>query len=198
MIKNAESKEKRVMPNWCENTVNITFPTVKEKKRFIKESSKKFEGKRGKGFSFDALIPMPKELSKMSHGAITIGGKRYSHWIVKNGTDVGISNVVLDQLQRKYGADNWRDWANENWDTKWDVHGDVGVYEQPKLVRMYFDTAWSPRSAVYDYIYKNFDCSVHATFDEPGVGYYGTWVNGVETVRDYTDEDHERGYGIFD
>ena len=198
MIKNAESKEKRVMPNWCENTVNITFPTVKEKKRFIKESSKKFEGRRGKGFSFDALIPMPEELSKMSHGAITIGGKKYSHWIVKNGKDVGISDVVLDQLRDMYGADNWRDWANENWDTKWDVHGDVGVYEQPKLVRMYFDTAWSPPSAVYDYIYKNFDCSVHATFDEPGVGYCGMWVNGKETVRDYTDEDHERGYGTFD
>lgn len=187
------------MPNWCDNTVGITFPTVKEKKRFIKESSKKFIGSRGKGFSFDALIPMPERLKDLHNGAITIGGKRYSHWIEKNGKEIGISNVVLDQLRRKYGADNWRDWANAKWDTKWDVHGDVNVIDREgKYIEMYFPTAWSPPTAVYRHIYDNFKCSIEATFDEPGVGYYGTWRDGAETVSDYTDEDHERGYPIFD
>ena len=197
------------MPNWCSNNMEIIFPTKKEKKRFIKESTKELKlkhdttwHKKGdvlKAFSFDALIPMPKQLEGIHKGMTTINGKKYSHWRVVKGDDgeekeIPITNLMLEQIQRRHGATNWYDWNLINWGTKWDVfyddvvlsdHGDIGV-------SISFETAWSPPEDVFHYIYENFECDIEVEFDEPGVGYKGNYYNGSISVKDYTDEDHKR------
>ena len=197
------------MPNWCSNDMEIIFPTKKEKKRFIKESTKELKlehdttwHKKGhvlKGFSFDALIPMPKQLEGIHKGMTTINDKKYSHWRTVKGDDgeekeIPITNLMLEQIQRRHGATNWYDWNLINWGTKWDVfyddlilsnHGDIGV-------SISFETAWSPPEEIFHYIYENFDCDIEVEFDEPGVGYRGNYYNGNISVKDYTDEDHKR------
>lgn len=198
------------MPNWCSNDMEIIFPTKKEKKRFIKESTKELKlehdttwHKKGdvlKGFSFDALIPMPKQLEGIHKGMTTVNDKKYSHWREVTGDDgkvkqIPITNLMLEQIQRRHGATNWYDWNLINWGTKWDVFYDDVVlsdYGDTPKVSISFETAWSPPEEVFNYIYENFECDIEVEFDEPGVGYKGTFYNGEINVIDYTDEDHKR------
>jgi hypothetical protein len=46
----------------------------------------------------------------------------------------------LNELKEKYGVDNWYDWRNMNWGTKWN-----GCYQDydPESENLHFDTAWS-------------------------------------------------------
>ena len=39
----------------------------------------------------------------------------------------GITKETSDRLISEYGFDNWYDWRNHNWGTKWDIKGDVGI-----------------------------------------------------------------------
>ena len=194
------------MPNWCSNNMEIIFPTKKEKKRFIKESTReeKLEfdttwHKKGqilKGFSFDALIPMPKQLEGIHHGMTTINGKEYSHWREVTGDDgevkeIPITNLMLEQIRRRHGYTFSNYWKINNWGTKWDVfyddvvlsdHGDIGI-------QVSFETAWSPPEGIFNYIYENFECDIEVEFDEPGVGFKGNYYNGEMNIIDYTHKD---------
>ena len=179
------------MPIWCNNDVVIEFPSIKERDRFILNSNKELtkNGKKDVGFSFDALIPMPNEFKEMHIGSNIINGKKYSHWKTKNGKDVGVSDVVLYQLKDMYGVTNWREWTLNNWGTKWDVHGNAHMGVDKQYINISFETAWSPPIQVYEHIYKNYKCDIKANYDEPGMGYYGMWINGHEESYEYTQDE---------
>jgi hypothetical protein len=86
-----------------------------------------------------------------------------------------------EELIKKYGFDNWYDWANDNWGTKWGCYNvsfdpiyktDNGEYE----MQINYDTAWSPGDdslmeylAVEDYKKLTF----HLYYQEPGMGFHG-------------------------
>jgi hypothetical protein len=86
-----------------------------------------------------------------------------------------------EELIKKYGSDNWYDWANDNWGTKWGCYNvsfdpiyktDNGEYE----MQINYDTAWSPGDdslmeylAVEDYKKLTF----HLYYQEPGMGFHG-------------------------
>ena len=53
-----------------------------------------------------------------------------------------------EELIKKYGHDNWRDWSNDKWGTKWNAcHTEVT--QTKNLLTYSFDTAWdAPRRIV--------------------------------------------------
>jgi hypothetical protein len=86
-----------------------------------------------------------------------------------------------EELIKKYGSDNWYDWAIKYWGTKWGCYDvsfdpiyktDSGEYE----MQINYSTAWSPGDdflmeylAVEDYKKLTF----HLYYQEPGMGFHG-------------------------
>ena len=57
----------------------------------------------------------------------------------------GITKETSDRLISEYGFDNWYDWRNHNWGTKWDIRGDIGTNDiDDESCSFIFQTAWSP------------------------------------------------------
>jgi len=144
------------MPNWTFNDLKVEttewlYEDKKEKKEakkqldeFIESSVKKEEeelSEKGEErvFSFQGVVPMPKELQITSP----------AH------TDEEKAQAEINL--KKYGAKDWYDWCNLNWGTKWDACNshitDEGRDEkwEEYFIRISFNTAWSPP---YEYLYK--------------------------------------------
>ena len=129
---------------------------------------------------FRKLKPMPEELED---------------------TIKGSGQEKNQELIDKYGADNWYDWANANWETKWGCYDvsfdpiyktDSGEYE----MQINYSTAWSPGDdclmenlAVEEYEKLKF----HLYYQEPGMGYHGFFfikagrveANGCENYQEF-------------
>ena len=84
------------MPNWCEN--EVTFSGDEEKVQKIRDFVK---GKE-RDFCFEEIVPMPKEIKDTTAPS-------------------NLSPEDSKKLKDLYGFDNWYDWCNENWDTKWNA-----------------------------------------------------------------------------
>lgn len=77
--------------------------------------------------------PMPLELQNSQSPPKIITAAQH-----KKG-EKGITKVMQRRYKEDYGYDNWYDWANHNWGTKWgcyDGECDDGVYR--------YTTAWGP------------------------------------------------------
>jgi hypothetical protein len=111
------------MPNWCEN--EVTFSGNEEKVQKIKDFVK---GKES-DFCFEEIVPMPKQIKDTTAPS-------------------NLSPEESKKLKDLYGFDNWYDWCNENWDTKWNA-SDVEMEDQDDRVIYYFLTAWCPPSGIY-------------------------------------------------
>ena len=59
--------------------------------------------------------------------------------------DQAITLETSDRLKSEYGSDNWYDWRNKHWGTKWDIRGDCGndIVDDDQCT-LIFQTAWSP------------------------------------------------------
>ena len=111
------------MPNWCGNTV-IVDGGKREIARFVKyvENSSTEEP-----FSFQAILPMPKELVETTSPIRIVTQKDYNNYeLSSHGFDVAkpITQEMSDRFIKQYGTNNWYDWAIVNWGTKWNVRGD--------------------------------------------------------------------------
>lgn len=72
-------------------------------------------------FSLQSFIPMPEELENTTSPPTKRNPK----------------------LIKKFGADNWYDWKNNNWGTKWDTYdGDMDTPASEELT-CNFQTAWN-------------------------------------------------------
>jgi hypothetical protein len=82
------------------------------------------------------------------------------------------------KLMKKYGIDNWYDWAIKFWGTKWNVYdksisrAKVSEFE----VRYVFGTAWSPPINFAITASSKFKLKISLEYDEPGNGYRGNFV----------------------
>jgi hypothetical protein len=84
--------------------------------------------------------------------------------------------------------DNWYEWNINNWGTKWDA----SIYDFERLddnnIRINFDTAWGPPTALYDYLFENgYDTTAY--YDECGMGFCGKYEFGSDDQYNYTDMD---------
>jgi len=91
--------------------------------------------------------------------------------------------------------ENWYDWNIENWGTKWDVNldlqNDAVTRTSDNSLSLWFDTAWSPPIALYDYI-TELGWNVDAMYYEFGAAFLGKYSEGSDDYWeiDFSDEDN--------
>jgi hypothetical protein len=158
------------MPNWCEN--RITIYGEPEDIAKVKDLLQNEESV----FSFDKVIPMPKELAEIRTGGRTIAGKSVSQWREVDGENVAVSDEDLARFKKDYGATGWYDWSVANWGCKWDSSNASLEIDEAEELKYLFDSPWGPPEATILALREKFpDLSISAFYDEPGMesaGYY--------------------------
>jgi len=150
------------MPNWCQNEIKIHGDEneIKKLKDFVKSSDSEFD--------FNNIKPMPKELE----GTVSGSENSKPDW----------QKEKSKELIRKYGYDNWYDWKNANWDTKWEASEVEVEYEDEygDFIQYNFDTAWGPPLAIFKELNKFFNfnseennLSIQWFYREDGMGFCG-------------------------
>jgi hypothetical protein len=156
------------MPNWCENNITISH---KDKKK-ITEIAEVCMRDNPRLFNF--IKPEPDWL--------TIPNDKGELPIIYKDKDG-------DYLARKFpdGSfdERWYGWNCNNWGTKWDIYDfhqetfPIDNHGGEYHLEMGFDTAWSPPIGIYETL-KEKGFYVCADYIEGGMGYCGTWVDGVD------------------
>lgn len=139
------------MPNWCYNTLVAEGPSdpVMEFVNGVRSNEQPFD--------FERIIPMPPVLREINCGSYISDddGTRVRLWRTnKDGKNIPVSEQEKESLVAEYGYDNWYDWANANWGTKWnawDVKIDVvpNSVERTTTVYIEFVTAWAPPEPIF-------------------------------------------------
>jgi hypothetical protein len=180
------------MPNWCENTVEITHndPSMVERAR------KAFN----EGALLQEFVPCPQELRD------TVAG------YMGEGTPAQLELEAKERANlEKYGHKNWYDWCVANWGTKWDVGADgyeaqdLGTQIGQGLI-LNFESAWAPPIGAYETL-LDLGFNIKAYYYEPGMAFVGKWDNGddecceyggytSETVRDLIGDELDDMFGI--
>jgi hypothetical protein len=153
------------MPNWCNNSVEITHkdPAMIERVR---------KGFNGEGL-FAELIPCPKELSDTVSGFMG-EDKREAHEAQQK------ANL------EKYGYANWYDYCVNEWGTKWDVGADGNpAMDIPGGLMLGFESAWSPPIGAYEKL-TEMGFHIKAKYYEPGMAFAGIWEDGNDEFYDYS------------
>lgn len=152
------------MPNWCSN--KVTFKHTDPEK--IKDIVRAWNS----GALMATFFPCPKDLSDTVAGCLGVGPEQQA--------------LEAKELfnQQTYGYKNWYDWRIAEWGTKWDVGRDKGrkslsIKNNARKVTLRFDSAWSPPIEFYEKMYERLEYEVEAYFFEGGVGFCGSWRNGV-------------------
>ena len=143
------------MPNWCNNEVKV-YGEPEELQKFADHVKGKKEYNDDRPFSFQSIIPVPNELIGTNSPPTIMTEEELAEYIKEqelNPKKVGltynpITQETSDRLIKQYGANNWYDWCNENWGTKWDCSLEDYVNEDDQ-VRYDFDTAWCPPEPIY-------------------------------------------------
>lgn len=97
-----------------------------------------------------------------------------------------------EHLIEKYGYDNWYDWSNRNWGTKWDSTSDY-LEIGDNMVTIDFNTAWCVPAKLLETIQKQFpDLLIKCTFidetGDPSGILYSCDENAGELIYEYSDE----------
>jgi hypothetical protein len=151
------------MPNDCNNGLEV---------RGNKAALRKFvaAAKDAKGqFDLTQFMPMPAELKKVP---APIRSKR-----------------LAARFKRKYGANDWYDWAVNNWGTKWGAYnsGDWRESRGGRAQLITYNTAWAPfgRKLLLAVSAMFPDLRFTIWYDEPGFGFEGKMVaKGGELLKD--------------
>ena len=113
------------MPNWCANRVTVSGDT--ENVQAFKEAVQGV-GENERLFSFDSIIPFPEELRGIGSPVTIVHTEEEIEEYKKEHSDSEwcIGNLPItckrsEELKNKYGSDNWYDWCNDNWTSKWDA-----------------------------------------------------------------------------
>ena len=143
------------MPNWCNNTVQITGP--KKKIQAIKKAIMEDR-------FLNYLYPMPQELE-----GTTADGTKREELIKKTG--------YSDWYD--WRTTNW----STKWEVSRD-YSDPEITKWTKgqeMLNWSFDSAWAPPIGAYDhYLDNNDDVSIFATYYEPGCDFMGVWDSGED------------------
>ena len=145
------------MPNYCDNTLLIKGP-----KELVYQLRDKLKGEQQAVFDFNAIKPMPKALLNTTAPA-------------KHHADP----QKVEFNKKKYGAEDWYNWANKNWGTKWNacdaaLHVEQELDKETMMIGYSFQTAWAPAIPVYEALAEQHpELSFYVCFDESGVGFSG-------------------------
>jgi hypothetical protein len=167
------------MPN---NTTCIL--TVKADKKELSKI-KKFVKSKESLFDCNNIIPMPKELNEFSAPTRIVSEEEYkeARKAKKDKMFCGfpMTKEIQQELLKKYGSDNWYNWAVENWGTKWGAY-DITDWDDNTIS---FYTAWSPPMPVIIELSKRFPkVEFVMKYADEGAGFVGiiSFINGEENI----------------
>ena len=140
--------------------------------------------KRLNEFSFRSILPMPTELEHTTSPVDVYETQAdidayFEELRSKDGYDErsGYYKSIIakcmtreysDYLKNTFGANNWYDWAYDNWGTKWDVNVD-DFQDSDGWLSYEFDTAWSPPEPICSFLRDKFpDVTITWFFREEG------------------------------
>ena len=89
---------------------------------------------------------------------------------------------------------NWYNWRVSNWGTKWDV-GTEGLEfidngDGTACITGWFESAWAPPIGAYEQFLDDMDnCSLEASYHEPGMDFGGFYVDGDDECLDNLHEE---------
>ena len=187
------------MPNYCENTLDITCPretflTTLQPLLFAKATGKAVHyhsmPKDLMFFSFTALLPTPPELSGLSAPARIVTLKERKKFLedkaMNNGRSYGgpITKKMSEDFIKRFGHNDWYNWNVANWGTKWDAdvyHMESNLLTEPNssavTLKVGFNTAWSPPTSWFNAlcdILRDEEVSMEIRYSEEGMGFAGT------------------------
>jgi hypothetical protein len=86
--------------------------------------------------------------------------------------------------------EGWYEWNVENWGTKWNCDAQDWVkvehpVEDLSSVTFWFDSAWSPPTALYEFIEATSTMNIKASYNEGGMAFVGEFVDGVDECFSY-------------
>lgn len=146
------------MPNWCENTIEITGKT---------EDIQRLYNAMNNGHFFKEVIPVPEDLN------ITVG------FLGDTEKQAELERKYAENV-KKHGFANWYDFCTTRWGTKWDADFDsVDCWELPNgksTLHAAFLSAWSPPIGVYAKLVED-GFEVLAHYHEPGMVFAGRFNN---------------------
>jgi hypothetical protein len=156
---------------------------------------------------FNKIIPMPEELLIVRSPIQIVPQKEHDEAVkkreevlAKDSQDMcDIMNISLPltvkldkAYKKKYRANNWYDWAIQNWGTKWNAY-DIYSDNWESDGEIEFCTAWSPPSPVIEKLSTIFpDLIFELGYADEGCGFVGriTFQNG-EAQDDYCSDNYE-------
>jgi len=127
------------MPNHITNYVTFGGSDAKIAELLSKVKTKDSD------FDFKTFAPMPDGLMGSRSPSNIVSQQEYDKWVMNEkkdedifGSNRCITQQMSDDMKKKYGADNWYDWAINNWGTKWNAY-DIHIVDD----QVTFHTAWS-------------------------------------------------------
>ena len=160
------------MPNWCNNTVEISHTDRSKMEALVAAVN---EGK-----FCNHVIPVPEDLH------IVAG---------RVGDDTDPKQIELEAQEKlneeKYGYGDWYDFCVARWGTKWDVDAYNPIeldseWDKNNKITTGFDSAWSPPLGVYEALVEQ-GFSVRAYYYESGMCFAGIWEDGIDDFYDMSD-----------
>lgn len=170
------------MPNHTTNHLRVTGPDASIAKM------QEFANGKDSVLDCNAIIPMPESLRD------TIKGSGMANDETLEETHAREQNEA--KLVEEHGHDNWYDWCNANWGTKWGTYsiGDEPLAWEEEIDGVYiaFYTAWSPPMAVIAELARRFpDLRFALDYSDEYGGYAGDAVFQGEECEDDCHEDRE-------
>ena len=202
------------MPNHVATNLIITGPSA-DVRRFVAAVDRtnpnlpEDHDDQGKTFDFNGVVPMPDELKNttsptriMEQSEIDTMWAEWNkrkdagdlkEWEIREGKPwgLGITRDQSNQLIFKYGTDNWYDWNNSNWGTKW------GAYDATASI--HYNTAWGPANEFFVNASKLFPTLTFDTeYADEGGGFVcqTSYENGEVTVDNEYDWEDEAGLRV--
>ncbi len=169
------------MPNWCNNTLEISHPDIKMMRRVVKGYNR--------GRLLNEFIPVPPELSDAGMTMQKLMERRNKPYNADYEREL---NKITEELNKKYfGYKDWYDFCVAEWGTKWDIGlGDYGTILTPDDARkghisIAFDSAYSPPIDAYIKL-KEMGFEITAYYYESGMAFCGSWIDGDDQYYNIT------------
>jgi hypothetical protein len=107
---------------------------------------------------------------------------------IENELNKSKDDMFLFQMLRPRPADqeeNWYDWNVTHWGTKWEP----SVYDFERInddtIKINFDTAWGPCTALYEYL-ESEGYWIEGFYNEEGMAFAGCYRDGYDDYYDYS------------
>lgn len=120
---------------------------------------------------FDKILPMPKELVEVTSPVRIVSQEEYDKRSESDFTKP-ITKAISDDYKKRFGADNWYDWALKNWGTKWGSYeASVEIEENGETSTFEFQTAWSSGASAIIHLSKQYpDLNFKLSFADEDAG----------------------------